>query len=367
MLLSILCLTAQAQLPLPPSGENYQASVTQMIGPVKVSIHYSSPDVTAPNGESRKGKIWGAVVHYGYIDQGFGTSKAAPWRAGANENTTISFSQAVSIGGKTVEAGTYSLFLEVQADKEWTWILNKDIHSWGSYFYDPAQDVIRVKAKPEETEYTEWLTYGFTNRKRNTATAYLQWENKRVSFAIDVPNANELYVASIAQTLKGSTTGFTHEAYVQAAQFCVQNKVALEQGLAWAEYALTDGFVGRENFNALATKAQLLTALNREAEAETVMRKAILHPTASVQDVHQYGRSLLNTGKKEKALEVFKLNAKNHPEEKFTVNVGLARGYTAVGDKKNAIKFWELAIKNIPENQKQNLPAYEGELKKLKG
>ena len=97
------------------------------------------------------------------------------------------------------------------------------------------------------------------------------------------------------------------------------------------------------------------------------MSKAIVHPTASVQAVHQYGRSLLNAGKTEKALEVFKLNAKNHPEDKFTVNVGLARAYTATGDKKNAIKYWETAIKNIPENQKQNLSFYEGEFKKLKG
>jgi hypothetical protein len=66
-------------------------------------------------------------------------------------------------------------------------------------------------------------------------------------------------------------------------------------------------------------------------------------------------------------MEIFKLNQKLHPDDKFINNVGLARSYTALGDKKNAIKYWELAIKNVPANQKQYLPYYEGELKKLKG
>lgn len=365
----VLCFySAFAQLPQPPSGDNQQASVSQQIGLVKVTINYSSPDVHGPNGEDRKGKIWGTTVaHYGLIDQGFGTSKAAPWRAGANENTTISFSHDVLISGKEVKAGTYSLFLELKEQGPWTWILNRDINSWGSYFYDPAKDVVRVESTPQEAEYTEWLTYSFDDRRRTTATAYLQWENKRIGFKIDVPNVNQLYVTAMADKMRGSTVGFTHEAYVTAAQFCLQNNVNLEQGLLWADYAITDGFVGREDFNSLSTKAQLLTALKREAEAETLMSKAINHPTASIQAVHQYGRSLLAAGKIEKALDVFKLNAKNHPEDKFTVNVGLARAYTASGDKKNAIKYWETAIKNIPENQKQNLSFYEGELKKLKG
>jgi predicted Zn-dependent protease len=123
---------------------------------------------------------------------------------------------------------------------------------------------------------------------------------------------------------------------------------------------------GSEDFNALQAKSQVLLAMNKQAEANTVMDKAIKHPTASVPAIHQYGRSLLASGSKEKALEVFQYNFKSHPEEKFTTYVGLARGYTAMGDKKNAIKNWEIAIKNIPENQKPFQNVYEGELKKLK-
>lgn len=365
-LLMISFMVMAQSISLPPSGDNQRSQVTQWIGLVKVTITYNSPDVHGPNGEDRKGKIWGGPAHYGYIDQGFGTSKAAPWRAGSNENTTIEFSHDVKIGGNDVKAGKYGLLLAVEQDKPWTWILSKDYNSWGSYYYNPELDVVRVEAKPQDCEYTEWLTFSFDNRQRNTATAYLQWENKRAGFAIDVPNTNDLYIATIKDELKGTTAGFQYENYINAAAFTIQSKENLEQGLLWAEQAITNPFYGQENFTSLSVKAQILTALSRDTEAETVMNKAIKHPTATVQLIHQYGRSLLNAGKTQKALEVFKFNAKQYPNDKFTPNVGLARAYTSLGDKKSAIKYWELALKNIPENQKQNLPFYESELKKLK-
>ena len=360
-------LTFAQAISTPPSGDNQKSEVSQWIGLVKVTIAYSSPDVHGPDGEDRKGKIWGGPAHYGYIDQGYGTSKAAPWRAGANENTLIFFSHDVVIGGKPVKAGTYGLFLEVQPDKPWTWIVSKDANGWGSYFYNPEHDVVRVEAKPQDCEYTEWLTYSFDNRKPNTATAYLQWENKRAGFAINVPNVNDLYMSTIEDELRGTLAAFQYEPHLNAAAFSAETKTNLEQGLKWADEAISDPFFGQENFSSLSVKASVLSAMNREADAEAVMDKAIKHPSATVQLIHQYGRSLLGSGKNQKALEIFQYNAKSHPNEKFTPNVGLARAYTALGDKKNAIKYWELAIKNLPENQKQNLPFYEGELKKLKG
>jgi tetratricopeptide (TPR) repeat protein len=349
----------------PPSGDNQKASVTQWIGPVSVTINYSSPNVQGPNGEDRKGHIWGELVHYGFIDQGFGSSKAAPWRAGANENTTITFSHDVKIGGKDLKAGTYGLFLAVEKDAPWTWIFSTNSKSWGSYYYDPKEDALRVQATAQDAPYAEYLTFGFDDRGANTATAYLQWESKRVPFRIDVPNVNELYVGIMRNELRNDV-GFDYRNIQAAAQFCAQNKLNLEEALTWADAAINPP-LGREEFGTFQTKAAVLRALKRDAEAEAIMDKAINHATANVQAVHQYGRSLLAEGKKEKALEVFKLNRQRNPDDKFTTVVGLARGYAAVGDTKNAIKNWELAIKNLPENQKQNLALYEAELKKLKG
>jgi tetratricopeptide (TPR) repeat protein len=367
--IALLVLTGSAafsqSITLPPSGGNQKSSVTQWIGPVSVTINYSSPNVTAPNGEDRKGKIWGGLVHYGLIDQQFGSSKAAPYRAGANENTTIAFSHDVKINGQDLKAGTYGLFLIAEKEGPYTWIFSKNSESWGSYFYDPKEDALRTQTTPAESEYTEYLTFGFDTRELTTATAYMQWENKRIPLKIDVPNVNELYLSTIRNELR-NFEGFDYENVQAAVNFCVQNKINLEEALTWADYAISSP-VGVEDFGSLRTKASVLNALNRETEAEAVMQKAMNHPTADVTSIHQYGRMLLQSGKKEKALEVFKVNRQRHPEDKFTTFVGLARGYTAVGDNKNAIKNWEMAIKGLPENQKQNLAFYEGELKKLKG
>jgi hypothetical protein len=352
---------------LPPSGGNQKCTVTQWIGPASVSITYNSPDVHGPNGEDRKGHIWGELVHYGFIDQGYGTSKAAPWRAGSNENTTITFSNDVKIEGQALKAGTYGVFLDVEKDGPWTWIFSNNSTSWGSYFYNDKEDALRVKTTPVDAPYTEWLTYGFDDRQQTSATAYLQWENRRVPFKIEVPNVNDIYVAKLRGQLEGTTVGFTNQPWMAAAQFCAQNKVNLEEALHWADNAISGTFIGVEDFNSLQTKAQVLQAMGKDTEADAVMDKAIKLPSATVMAVHQYGRALLASGKNQKAMDVFKLNRQLHPNDMFTTYVGLARGFTAMGDKKSAIKNWELAIKNIPEDQKANAPAYEAELKKLKG
>jgi tetratricopeptide (TPR) repeat protein len=106
--------------------------------------------------------------------------------------------------------------------------------------------------------------------------------------------------------------------------------------------------------------------MGRNADADLVMDKAVGMPDASVMGVHQYATSLIAAGEKEQALAIFKLNRQRHPEDTFVTYVGLARGYTAVGDTRNAIANWEIAIKNIPDNQKPNLPTYEQALRALK-
>lgn len=365
-LLTALVVLSNAQgLTTPPSGDNQKSKVIQYIGPVEVSISYSSPDVHGPNGEDRTGKIWGEVAHYGFIDQNFGTSKAAPWRAGANENTVFTVSHDVKIEGKELKAGTYGLFLAVSKEGPYTWIFSKNSSSWGSYFYDPKEDALRVDVTPLDAPYKEWLTYGFEDRLPSSANAYLRWEKKRIPFKIEVPTINEIYVSKMREELR-SMTGFKQENWITAAQFCVQNKINLEEALTWVNMSVSNPFIGVENFATMQTRSMILQALGREAEANAEMDKAIKDPSATVQAIHQYGRSLLAAGKKEKAMDIFKYNAQKNPGDKFTPNVGLARGYTAMGDKKNAIKHWELAIKNLPEEQKQFLPQYEAEIKKLK-
>jgi hypothetical protein len=357
-----------SELPLPPNGNNQKAEISQWIGLVKVTISYHSPNVHGLAGRDRTGHIWGELVKYGMFDDGFGPSTAAPWRAGANETTTISVSHDVKIGDRDLRAGTYALFLELQPSGPWTWIFSTQT-GWGAYQYDSKYDVLRVEAKPQAAPYTEFLSYGFDERKLDSASAYLQWENQRVGFKIDVPNAVQLYVDQMRNDLLG-WPGFNYQNWQRAAQFCADNKVNLEEALVWADKAINEPFrnaaQGREDFSTLRTKANVLRAMGREPEAEAVMDKAVRMPDAPVMGVHQYGVSLVAAGKNERAMDVFKMNRQRHPDDTFVTYVGLARGYTAVGDIKSAIVNWELAIKNIPENQKQNLKAYEEALKALK-
>ena len=368
VMLAFIGFGVQAQsITLPPSGDNQKSSVTQWIGLASITITYNSPNVTGPNGEDRKGHIWGELVPYGFTDPQYGKSTSAPWRVGANENTTIAFSHDMKIDGKDIKAGKYGLFLAVNESGPWTWIFSRDADNWGHYHYNPANDALRIDATPSESPYTEFLTFGFDERLRTSAVAYMQWENKRVSFKIDFPQFYDLYVEKIRADLQGHRMGFSHQSWVDAAMFCAQNKVNLQEALTWADYAISGRFIGVEDFNSLSAKAAVLTAMGKDADAENVMAKAVALPTATVQAIHQYGRSLLAAGKVEKAMEIFRLNQKRNPAEKFTTNVGLARGYTALGDKKNAIKHWEIALKNLPANQQPNKAFYEGELKKLKG
>ena len=142
--LMLLGLTISfAQLTTPPEGGNKKAFVGERIGLTDVLIEYHRPGV-----KGREGKIWGQLVHAGYTDLGFGTSKAAPWRAGANENTVIRFSTDVKVEGKDLPAGEYGLFIAYDANES-TVIFSKNHTSWGSYFYDDKEDALRVKVKPE--------------------------------------------------------------------------------------------------------------------------------------------------------------------------------------------------------------------------
>ena len=360
-LLAAICFLSSSifaqSITLPPRGSNQKSEVTQYIGALaKVTIAYSSPDVTSPTGDDRTGQIWGQVVPYGLNNLGFGPATAAPWRAGANENTTITFSHDMLVEGKPIAAGTYGLHMIVEENEPWTLILSKNASAWGSYFYDEKDDALRAEVKPAESEFHEWLTYEFIDRRPDQTTVALMWENKKIPFTIEVPNATALYLDNMQQELQ-STAGFNWQGWSQAANFALQNDTLLEEALTWAETAISAPFVGQENFNTLQTKGRVLDKLGRSDEAETILMQAVNHPTAGPLQIHGYGRQLLTQGETKKALEVFQLNAEKHPDI-WPVNVGLARGYSATGDYKKALKYAKLAHEEAPDTlNKDNLQA----------
>ncbi|HEX5759382.1 MAG TPA: DUF2911 domain-containing protein [Thermoanaerobaculia bacterium] len=353
-LLAAIAVPASAQnlVTLPPDGDNQRAAVTQYMGLVAATIEYNSPDVHAPDGADRRGKIWGELVPYGMTDLGFNGGKPSPWRAGANENTTFTVSHDVLVEGKPLPAGRYGLHM-IPGPEEWTVVFSKNATTWGSYFYDEADDALRVQVKPVKNEYNEWLTYEFDDRKLDSAVAALEWEDLRVPFRIAAPNVKELYFQKIADDLRGSP-GFNYQAYETAAQFAAQNDLHLDQALVWAEKASAPP-LGRETLSTLATKALVLEKLGRGEEARQAVAKALDLPTVSATEIHMFGRQLQAQGKVQEAVEVFKHNAKRYPGV-WPTPVGLARAHSALGEYQTALEHAKTALAQAPDAQnKQSL------------
>ena len=338
---------ALAQFPgvtLPPSGDNQLASVTQGIGLVRVSITYNSPDVHSPTGEDRRGKIWGGLVPYGLTNLGtLGVcGDNCPWRGGANENTVFTVSHDVLIQGQPLPAGSYGLHF-IPGPEEWTILFSKTNNAWGSYFYDPKEDALRVTAKPEKSAYNEWLTYEFIDRKPDRAVAALRWEDLQVPFTISVPDMVGLYVANLRRELK-SNAAFSWQNWNAAARYCLRNKTNLQEAESWAERAVTL----RPLFTTLATLADLQAANGREVESRKTMARALEDSTANSLELDQYASRLLGEKKNDEALKVFELNVRRHPEDWY-VHAGLARGYNALGRKKEALAAARIALEKATD------------------
>lgn len=326
----LICFTilkSKAQLTTPPGGGNKKALLSERIGLTDITIHYDRPGV-----KGREGKIWGQLVAFGFTDPGFGTSKAAPWRAGANENTTIEFSTDVKVEGKNLYAGKYGFHIAADTG-ECILIFSKNSTSWGSYFYDEKEDALRVKVKPEVmSSSVEWLKYEFFDQTENSSVIALLWEKWKIPFKVEVD-----YIKTQLETFRRelrSNKGFTWKAWQQAAQFCATANTNLEEGLGWADNSISTPFIGEKNFVTLSTKAQLLNKLNRNAEAEAVMKEAL--PLGKADEVHGYARQLLAQKRNKDAFMAFKINYDKNPDN-FTANVGMARGYSAMGDYKKAL------------------------------
>ena len=350
-------LSAFAQLTFPADGGNKKASVSERIGVTDVTVSYNRPAL-----KSREGKIWGQLVHYGYKDLGFGTSKEAPWRAGANENTTISFSTDVSVEGKPLTAGTYGLMMAVQ-ENDVTVIFSKNTSSWGSYFYDLKEDALRVTVKPlKDQPSVERLQYEFMNETDSSAVVALKWEKWAIPFTVKV-NLVQTQLASLRNELR-SEKGFRWDAYQQAATYAADHNTNLDEGLRWADYAINGQFVGEKNFNTLQTKARLLTLMNRSAEADALMKEAL--PLANLPQSYQYGRQLIGQKKAKEALALFQELAKKYPNV-FMTNMGLMRGYSAVGNYKTATDWGKKALAQAPDaTNKANVERLLGQLEQGK-
>ena len=314
---------------VPTLRVNKMASVSERIGITDVKITYNRPAV-----HGREGKIWGEVVHFGFEDLHYGTSKSAPWRAGADENTTIEVSTDVQIEGKTLPAGKYALFIAMGKDKA-TLVFSKDNNAWGSFYYKPEHDALRVEVPViNTTESMERLKYEFTAQEDNSAVVTMLWEKVRIPFKVSVDLVKEQVSAYCREFDNGTFYAYWQKMQT-AANYCLINNTNLEEALSWADRSMNTYF-GETNFVTLSTYAGLLEKLNQKNKADSVMKKAL--PMATLLQLNSYGRTLLRMNKKKEALEIYKFNYEKYPNDIYT-RLGMIYGHWSLGNTKEALSF----------------------------
>ena len=348
-----------AQLDLPASGNNTRATISEEVGITSITIKYSRPDVN-----KREGKIWGDgnLVTYGFSTQNFITNaNTSPWRAGANENTIITFEHDVKIEGQPLKAGTYGLFMAMGADNV-TVIFSNQSDAWGSFYYDEKYDALRVNVKPVTLDKSvEWLKYEFIEQKEKSCTIAMQWEKVSVPFKVDV-DVDNIVLARIREELT-SRKGFVPALLLTAAQYCFNKNINLEEALLWSKRAI-DGQGGQKTYITLRNLATAYEKLKRIPEADSTMNEALLIATAN--QYTAYGRNLIAQKRTDKALEVFTASQRRYADV-FGVNNGLMYGWSAKGDYKKAIVFAEKVMAQAPnEAAKKQLEDLINKLKENK-
>jgi tetratricopeptide (TPR) repeat protein len=325
-------VTAQQGLTLPEASQ--RAVVKQQIGLTEIKIDYHRPGV-------KERQIWGALVPYDQV-----------WRAGANENTTIYFSNTVKIDGREIPAGKYGLHM-VPTDTEWTIILSKDNRAWGSFFYNENKDQIRFKVKPETCEHQEWLIYCFDEVTENSASVSLRWEKLRVPFIVEI-DLHKHVIEDIRIQLT-SLSAFFWRGWNQAANYCYTNGVELEQGLQWADRSIQIN----KNVTNTFTKALILDELGKNNEALLLKEEAFLN--APENEVNNLGYQFLFAGKVDPAIEIFIKNTEMYPDS-WNVWDSLAEAYLNKGETELAVQYYTKALNMAPEEQHARI---NGVLKKL--
>jgi hypothetical protein len=310
----------QPQLPAPDASP--KAFVTQTIGIADVQVSYHRPGVKGRN-------VWGALVPYGEV-----------WRAGANENTTISFSLPVSVSGKPLPAGTYGIHM-IPGKGDWIVIFNRNSTSWGSFFYKESEDALRITVSPRQGPRTEWLEYDFSDLTDSSGVLAMHWD----TLVVPIPLAFEtrgLVLAAIRDSYLRGLAGFGWQGLNNAALFCARNDVNLAEALGWADKSIALN----ENYANLTTKALLLEKSGKKDEAAALRERSLKLATEA--DLNQLGYTYLAAGKNAQAIEVFEKNVKAHPAS-WNVYDSLAEAREKSGDTKAAIAGYERALSIVKD------------------
>ncbi len=326
-LVAVMSTSVTAQINL-PVAVSQRGVVSQRIGVTDISIDYGRPAVN-------KREIWGELVPYNAI-----------WRAGANENTVFTASTPVRIQGVDLAAGRYGLHM-IPGKSEFTIIFSKDSHAWGSYFYNEANDALRVAVKPISASHTELLTYEVPSMTEYSATFQLRWESLAVPIVVSV-DLGETVVNDLKSQLTG-IAGFSPQSFTTAAQWMVNHDTHLPDAERMLKVALRSG----PTFSALMLTAQIDEKKGTKPTAAKNRQQALEIGTNT--ELNTYGYELLQRGKIQEAVVVFETNAKRFPSDP-NVWDSLGEAYAMNKDKKKAIECFDksLSMNPTPEVRKNS-------------
>jgi hypothetical protein len=300
------------------------ARFTQRIGITDITIDYHRPLVGGR-------KIFGGLQAYGQV-----------WRAGANDNTTIEFSDPVTVEGQTLPQGRYGLHM-IPGETSWIVIFSKNSTSWGSFTYDQAEDALRVTVTPLTIENHEALSYDVDVPTPTSAVVTMRWEKVAVSFTVAV-NTPELVAESLRHQLRARAQ-FEWQPWMEAANYLLANHLNAEEAVQDADRSIDV----EDRFENEITKATALKVLGRTADAGITRDKAIA--LGSQLQVQTFARGLQAQGRQDEALELFRVNIQKNPTTWVAHNEA-ARLAVARGDFVTAVKEMQLAVSLSPASLK---------------
>lgn len=334
----LLPLVATAQVPgLTEPQASPEAKVSQMIGLTEIEVSYHRPGA---NGRA----VWGSLVPYGQV-----------WRAGANENTTVSFSTPVTVNGTALAAGTYGLHM-IPTPGDWTVIFSKESGAWGSFSYDQKEDAARVTVKPEAAPHQERLGYTLDDPTADSVVLAMRWEKLRVPLAVKI-DLGRTVLENYKAELRGLPR-FGWQGWNQAANFAAQHDVDLDDAITWADRSIGMN----RNFANLRTKALVLTKKGDTAGAAALTKEALTVATET--EINAYGYQLLGQQKVDDAIAMFEKNVKDHPAS-WNAYDSLGEAYGIKGDRKKALENYTKALNlTTVDIQKTRIAGVVEQLKK---
>jgi tetratricopeptide (TPR) repeat protein len=211
----------------------------------------------------------------------------------------------------------------------------------GSFFYDQKMDAARFTVQPETAPFQEYLSYAFDDPTENAVTLTLRWEKLAVPMRIEV-DTPAVVTESLRRELHG-LPGFFWQRLAQAATWSARNGRSPDEAEAWADRAISQN----RNFTTLRAKALVLEKKGDTAQASALREQALTRATEA--DMNQYGYELLQDGKVDQAIEVFRSNVAKYPDS-WNVYDSLGEALAVKGQKSEAAQQYSKALSMVGDD-----------------